>query len=157
MAWIDVLRWLHAIGATVLLGTGVGIAFFMLMANRTRDAALVAHTASIVVVADLVFTASAALLQPITGVLLARLLGWDLTKGWLAWSLALYVFTGFCWLPVVWMQIRIRDLAREAARSGMALPEAYHRLYGRWFWLGVPGFSAVLAILWLMTAKPAFA
>jgi uncharacterized membrane protein len=156
MAWIDVLRWVHAIGATVLLGTGVGIAFFMLMANRTRDAALVAHTASIVVVADVVFTASAALLQPITGVLLAQLLGWNLTKGWLALSLALYVFTGLCWLPVVWIQIRIRDLAREAARTRAALPEAFDRLYRRWLWLGVPGFTAVLAILWLMVAKPSF-
>jgi uncharacterized membrane protein len=103
-----------------------------------------------------VFTASAALLQPITGVLLAQLLGWNLTKGWLALSLTLYVFTGLCWLPVVWIQIRIRNLAREAARRRAALPEAFDRLYRRWLWLGVPGFTAVLAILWLMVAKPGF-
>jgi uncharacterized membrane protein len=156
MAWVDVLRWLHVIGATVLLGTGVGIAFFMLMAHRTRDARLLAHTASIVVVADLLFTATAALLQPITGFLLARLLGWDLTQGWLALSLALYAFTGLCWLPVVWIQIRIRDLAREAARAGGPWPDACDRLYRRWLWLGVPGFSAVLAIVWLMVVKPSF-
>ena len=38
METILVLRYLHIVGATVLLGTGMGIAFFMLMAHRTRDA-----------------------------------------------------------------------------------------------------------------------
>ena len=156
MAYVDLLRWLHVIGAAVLLGTGVGIAFFMLMANRTRHPTLLAHTAGIVVLADFIFTATAALVQPITGFILARVLGWDPTRGWLALSLALYVLTGLCWLPVVWIQIRMRDLAREAARTGSELPKAYDRLYWGWLWLGVPGFTAVLAILWLMVAKPGF-
>jgi uncharacterized membrane protein len=150
-----VLRWLHVLGATVLLGTGAGIAFFMVMAHRTRDPALVAHTASIVVLADFVFTATAVALQPITGILLVHYVGWKLTEGWISLSLILYVLTGACWLPVVWIQIRMRDLARKAAREGVALPLAYHRLYTRWFLLGVPAFVAVIAIVWLMIAKPA--
>jgi uncharacterized membrane protein len=151
---IDALKWLHVVGAAVLLGTGAGIAFFMFMAHRTGKPALVAHTLAIVVVADFVFTASAVVLQPITGLLLAHLVGWPLTQGWLAWSLVLYVLTGLFWVPVVFIQIRMRNLARQAEREGTALPAGYHRLYARWLGLGVPAFLAVLAIVWLMVAKP---
>ncbi|MEE8454226.1 MAG: DUF2269 domain-containing protein [Limibaculum sp.] len=150
-----ILRWLHVIGACVLLGTGAGIAFFMRMAYRGGDAALIAGTARIVVVADMVFTATAAIAQPLTGWLLAREAGWNLTEGWILASLALYVLTGACWLPVVRIQITLRDLAAEAARNGTALPARYHRLYRLWFALGIPAFAAVLAILWLMIARPA--
>jgi uncharacterized membrane protein len=151
---LDVLRWLHVIGATVLLGTGAGIAFFMLMAHRTRQPALVAHVAGTVVVADLLFTATAVVAQPLTGLGLALLVGWPLTEEWLLVSLALYVLTGLFWLPVVWIQLRMRDLARAAAREGLPLPGEYHRLFRIWFACGIPAFLAVLAILWLMLAKP---
>ncbi len=157
MTAIEWLRWLHVIGATVLLGTGAGIAFFMMMADRTRDAVLVAHTARVVVIADFVFTASAVVVQPVTGYLLARGLGWPLSQGWLALSLILYVITGCCWLPVVWLQIRMRDIAIAAARDGMPLPPAYHALFRKWFVLGIPAFVAVLTIIWLMLAKPRIA
>jgi uncharacterized membrane protein len=151
-----ILRWLHAIGACVLLGTGAGIAFFMLMAHRTGNAALIAGTARIVVIADLVFTATAVIAQPLTGWLLAREAGWALTEGWIAASLGLYLLAGACWLPVLRVQIILRDLAAEAARSGAALPARYQRLYRLWFALGIPAFTAVLAILWLMIARPVF-
>ncbi|WP_225027298.1 DUF2269 family protein [Xinfangfangia pollutisoli] len=152
----EILRVLHVIGATVLLGTGAGIAFFMVISNRSGDPRLIAHVAGIVVLADTVFTATAAILQPITGYLLARETGWPLLSGWVALSLALYVFVGLFWLPVVWMQIRLRDMARLAAAQGGPLPEAYHRLYRWWFAFGFPAFAAVLAILSLMLAKPTF-
>jgi uncharacterized membrane protein len=156
MAWIELLRWVHVIGAAVLLGTGAGIAFFMVMAHRTGDARLIAHTASTVVIADWIFTASAVVAQPITGVLLANATGWPLSEGWIVLSMALYVVTGAFWLPVVWMQSRMRDLARTAASENVALPDAYHRLYRLWFACGFPAFFAVLAILWLMIARPHF-
>jgi uncharacterized membrane protein len=149
-----VLKSVHVVGAAVLLGTGAGIAFFMVMAHRTGDAAFVARTAGIVVVADALFTASAVVLQPVTGYGLAKLAGWPLGSGWVAWSLALYVVTGLFWLPVVWIQWRMRDLARKAVAAGSALPPEYHRLYRLWFAFGFPAFSAVLAIVWLMVAKP---
>lgn len=149
------LRWLHAIGASVLLGTGAGIAFFMVMAHRTGQPALIAATARVVVIADLVFTATAAIAQPLTGWLLARELGWPLTEGWLVAALALYVLTGACWLPVVRIQMVLRDLAAAAADEGTALPPRYHRLYRLWVALGIPAFASVLAILWLMIARPA--
>ena len=146
----------HVIGATVLLGTGAGIAFFMLMAHRTRDPALVAQTARVVVLADTVFTASAVILQPITGASLAHLAGYRLLSGWIGLSLALYVVTGLCWLPVVWIQVRLRDLAIQAAATDTPLPERYFRLFRLGFVLGFPAFAAVLGIVWLMVAKPSF-
>ncbi|HEX8639699.1 MAG TPA: DUF2269 domain-containing protein [Allosphingosinicella sp.] len=149
-----ILKYLHVIGATVLLGTGAGIAFFMLMAHRTGDAAVVAATAATVVVADFVFTATAVIAQPVTGLLLARNVGYELTEGWILASIALYLLAGAFWLPVVWMQARMRDLARAAAAAGAPLPERYHRLYGLWFAFGFPAFFAVLAIFWLMIARP---
>jgi len=148
------LRWLHVIGAAVLLGTGAGIAFFMVMAHRTRQPGLIAHVASTVVIADLIFTATAVIAQPVTGVLLAWAIGWPLTEGWILLSLALYVLTGLFWLPVVWIQLRLRDLARHAARVGAPLPKAYFTLYRSWFACGFPAFFAVLAIVWLMLARP---
>jgi uncharacterized membrane protein len=152
---VVLLRWLHVIGATVLLGTGAGIAFFLVMAHRTRDARIIAHTASVVVIADWIFTATAVALQPITGALLATQLGWRLSEGWIALSLALYVFVGLFWLPVVWMQHKMRDLAGTAAERGEPLPARYHVLYRAWFLCGFPAFLAVLAIVWLMIARPA--
>ena len=154
MDWIIFLRWAHVIGACVLLGTGAGIAFFMLMAHRTNNSALIAHTASIVVIADWLFTASAIVIQPITGFLLAQAIGWPMSEGWIVLSLALYVLTGAFWIPVVWMQARMRDLAAAAAKAGAPLPAAYHKLYRLWFAFGFPAFFAVLAIVWLMLAKP---
>ena len=153
---VEVLLWLHVIGATVLLGTGAGIAFFMLTAHRTGDARIVAHVAGTIVTADFLFTTSAVVLQPATGFLLARELGWPLDFGWVALSLALYVIAGLFWLPVVVIQIRMRDLARAAAREGSPLPPRYHRLFRIWFCCGFPAFAAVLAILWLMIDKPQF-
>jgi uncharacterized membrane protein len=148
------LKWLHVIGATVLLGTGAGIAFFMLMAHRIGDVRLIAGVARIVVLADYVFTATAVVAQPVTGVLLARITGYPLTEGWILASIGLYLLTGAFWLPVVWMQKRMRDLARSAAQGGEALPAEYHRLFRWWFAFGFPAFTAVLAIFWLMIARP---
>jgi uncharacterized membrane protein len=152
-----ILKFLHVIGATVLLGTGAGIAFFMLMAHRTGDTAVVAGVARIVVIADYVFTATAVVAQPVTGLLLARTIGYELGEGWIVASIALYIFTGLFWLPVVWMQSRMRTLAREAAASGAPLPAEYHRLFRWWFAFGFPAFAAVLLIFWLMIARPEIA
>jgi uncharacterized membrane protein len=148
------LKFLHVIGAAVLLGTGAGIAFFMLLAHRTGNAGVVAGVARIVVMADFLFTATAVVAQPVTGALLAWKVGYSLLDGWILLSIALYLVTGAFWLPVVWMQMRMRDLACQAARNGVPLPAEYHRLFRRWFAFGFPAFAAVLAIFWLMIAKP---
>jgi uncharacterized membrane protein len=149
-----VLKFLHVLGAAVLLGTGAGIAFFMVLAHRTGDAATVAQVARIVVIADFLFTATAVVAQPITGILLAAKIGYSLVEGWIVLSILLYLLTGAFWLPVVWMQLHMRDLALATARAGEPLPPAYHRLFRLWFASGVPAFASVLAIIWLMIAKP---
>lgn len=153
MAYL-MLKFLHVIGAAVLLGTGAGIAFFMLMAHRTGKPALIAGVARIVIVADFVFTATAVIMQPITGALLAREAGYSLAEGWIAISILLYLVTGAFWLPVVWMQMRMRRFAVEAVRHDTPLPAAYYTLFRTWFIFGIPAFLAVLAIFWLMIAKP---
>jgi uncharacterized membrane protein len=148
------LKLLHILGAAILFGTGIGIAFFMLMAHRSRDEATIAHTAGIVVIADLVFTATAVVAQPITGIALAHVAGHSLTDTWIVASGALYVFVGLCWLPVLWLQKRMRDLAVTAQCSGLPLPRDYDRYFRIWFILGWPAFLAMVAIFWLMIARP---
>jgi uncharacterized membrane protein len=150
----DILKLLHVIGAAVLLGTGAGIAFFMLMAHRSGKAEVIAHTASTVVIADTVFTAAAVIAQPITGLWLASRTGWSFTEGWIVLSLGLYVLTGLFWLPVVWIQLQLRDLAAAAAQTGTALPDRYFRMFRIWFACGFPAFAAVIGIFWLMLTKP---
>ena len=151
-----VLKYLHIIGAAVLLGTGSGIAFFMLMAHRTGDPHIVAGTARIVVIADFLFTATAVVAQPITGVLLVREVGYSMSEGWIVASIALYMLTGVFWLPVVWIQMRLRDLATQAVRDRTDLPRSYHRYFWTWFYFGFPAFGAMAAIFWLMIARPDF-
>jgi uncharacterized membrane protein len=148
------LKLLHIIGATVLFGTGLGIAFFMFMAHRSGDPAAIAHTAQTVVIADAIFTASAVVLQPLTGWAMAAMTGYSMFHWWMKATLVLYVFVGLCWLPVVWIQMRMRDIAVAAARKGTALPPRYHRYFKVWFYLGWPAFSGVLAIFVLMLWKP---
>jgi uncharacterized membrane protein len=148
------LKYLHLIGAAVLLGTGAGIAFFMLMAHLTRNAVVVAGVARIVVLADFLFTATAVVLQPITGMLLVREAGYSMAEGWIVLSIALYLLTGAFWLPVVWMQMKMRDLAQAAAATGADLPDRYHRLFWTWFAFGFPAFAAVMTIYWLMITRP---
>ena len=148
------VKYLHVLGAIVILGTGTGIAFFMLMAHRSGDAAFIARTAATVVIADMIFTLTAVLLQPVSGGVLMMLSGTDIAERWLLLSLALYAVAGLFWVPVIFMQIEMRDLARSAAEKGQPLPPRYFALFRRWFLFGIPGFGSVMAILWLMIAKP---
>jgi uncharacterized membrane protein len=148
------LKWLHVISSTVLLGTGAGIAFFFVRAHRTGDVKVIAAVSRDVVLADAIFTASAVIVQPLTGFAMALLLGYPLASLWIRASLGLYVMIGACWLPVVWLQLRMRDLAREALARGTDLPAEYLRCYRWWSALGWPAFIGVLAIFYLMIAKP---
>jgi uncharacterized membrane protein len=150
-----ILKYLHVLGAIVILGTGTGIAFFMLMAHRTGDVAFIARTAATVVVADMLFTASAVILQPLTGAALMFVTSTAASEHWLLFAIAFYVVAGLFWIPVVFMQIEMRDLARLAVAGGEALPPRYYMLFRRWFLFGIPGFGSVMVVLWLMITKPA--
>jgi uncharacterized membrane protein len=148
------LKLAHVLGACILFGTGLGIAFFMWMANRAADVAVIAATARIVVIADTVFTAVAVVAQPVTGAVLADVLGVSLWSRWIVAALMLYLMVGACWLPVVAIQIRMRDLAAAARDAGAPLPAQYHRLFRTWFILGWPAFAGMIGIFILMIVKP---
>jgi uncharacterized membrane protein len=155
MEGIFLLKFIHALGASVLFGTGLGIAYFMFMAHRTGHAGVIAVTARFAVLADLIFTATAVVVQPVSGVLLAWSIGLSpLEESWIVVSLLLYVLVGLCWLPVVFIQIRMRNLARDAAVNSKPLPDEYRRLFRVWFTLGWPAFAGVIGIFALMTWQP---
>jgi uncharacterized membrane protein len=148
------LRLVHILSASVLFGSGAAIAFFMLMAWRSGDHAGFALTARHVVLADWLFTASAVVIQPLSGIALAHVAGWPLTAPWLLASYVLYALIGACWLPVVWIQYRVRD--RLVACEDEAVPAEVHRLMRIWFVLGWPAFIALIGIFGLMIVKPGF-
>jgi uncharacterized membrane protein len=148
------VKYLHLLGAIVILGAGTGIAFFMLMAHRSRDPAFIARTAATVVIADMLFTLSAVILQPVTGGWLMALSATTLAERWLVASLGLYAVAGLFWIPVIFMQIEMRNLAAKAVARQEPLPPRYFTLFRRWFVFGIPGFGSVMIILWLMIAKP---
>ncbi|GAB2504229.1 DUF2269 family protein [Lysobacter humi (ex Lee et al. 2017)] len=150
------VKTLHILSATILFGTGIGTAFYLLVTTLGRDVRVVAAVTRWVVIADWLFTATTAVAQPLTGWWLAHRMGMPLMEvAWLRTSVVLYALAIACWLPVVGLQIRLRDLAAAAARDGTALPPAYWRVFRGWVLLGVPALFAFLAIFWLMVAKPA--
>lgn len=150
------LKAIHILSAILVLGTGLGIAFFMWTAHRTRDARVIAAVARNVVIADAIFTAPGVMGLLVTGLPMSHHLGLGLWRGWLGLTLALFVLTGLCWLPVLWLQKRAWRLAARAAAEETPLPPGYYRIMRIWFWLGWPAFVAVIAILGLMVLKPAF-
>ncbi len=148
------LKLIHILSATVLFGTGIGSAFYMFMANRRKDIAGIYFATRHVVIADWLFTTPSVIVQLVTGVALAHTLGLPLTEGWVFWSLILYFFAGACWVPVVWMQIKMRDMAKVALETNTALPDRYWRFDRRWIVLGALAFPAVVAVIGLMVMKP---
>ena len=149
-----VIKWLHILSSTFLFGTGIGSAWYMLFATMSRDVRAIAVVTRNVVWADWLFTATTAVIQPLTGFYMIHLAGYPFHSKWIMWSIALYVLAGACWLPVVWIQMRLRDLSAEAARTDSELPPQYWRLFKTWVALGVPAFAAFVIIFWLMVAKP---
>ncbi len=155
-----IVKWIHVLSSTVLFGTGIGSAFYMLFVSlaarrgggQARAAAVVVR---LVVLADLWFTTPAIVVQPLSGAYLVHLAGYTWWSPWLAWSYALYLLAGACWLPVVWIQVRMRDLAEEADRQNQPLPGAYWRYLRIWTLLGIPAFVGLVVVFYLMVAKPA--
>ena len=148
-----VVKWLHIISSTILFGAGVGSAFHMVLAVAGRDVNDIAATSRHVVVQDWLFTAPSAVVQPLSGLWMMNLAGMPLATPWLRASLVLYAFAIACWLPVVWIQLRLRDMAADAAQRGAALPRAWWAWFTVWVALGLAAFIAFLAIFWLMVAK----
>jgi uncharacterized membrane protein len=149
-----IVKWLHILSSTVLFGTGIGSAYYMLFTSLTRDAHAVASVVRLVVIADWVFTTTTIVLQPLTGFYMIHLMGYPLSSPWILWSIVLYFVAGAAWLPVVWMQIKMRDLARSAAASRSELPRQYWTFLKWWTSLGFVAFGALVVVFYLMVAKP---
>ena len=148
------VKWLHIVSSTILFGTGIGSAYYMLMAGLRGRASDVHFVVRHVVIADWLFTATAVVVQPVTGLWLAHAAGLPLSTPWIAWSLVLYVVAGACWLPVLWLQYRMRDMARISVNAGGELPVAFRTHFRIWIALGLPAFVALAIAFWLMVAKP---
>ena len=149
-----VIKGFHILSATLLFGTGLGSAFYKWCADRSGKVEAIAHTNRIVVIADWVFTTPTIVIQPLTGLWLLHLMGLSLLEEWVLLAILLYLLAGLCWLPVVWLQIEMRNIAQIALKKGGALPDKYHRYQRYWFWLGVPAFASMIVIYFLMVMKP---
>lgn len=149
------LKWLHIVSSTFLFGTGIGSAFYMLAATLTRDVRAIAVVARYVVIADWLFTTPAIIIQPLTGFAMLHLAGVPLASRWIVGSVILYLVAGVCWLPVVWMQMRMRDMALRAAAIGdVELPARFWRYFSYWILLGIPAFVSLMFVFWLMVSRP---
>lgn len=151
------LKWIHLFSATLLFGTGLGSAFYKWNADRSGNLQAIAHTNKIVVIADWVFTTPTVILQPITGIYLATLMGIPLSEQWILAAITLYVIAGACWIPVVWLQIQMSKLSNRALSQQSSLDKIYHRYARTWFWLGIPAFTSMIVIYFLMVFKPLLA
>ena len=149
------VKWLHILSSTFLFGTGIGSAFYMLFTSLSRDVRATAVVVRHVVLADWLFTTPTIIIQPLTGFYLIHLAGYPLTSRWIMWTIALYLLAGACWLPVVWLQIRMRGFAQDAVKAGTELPPIYWRYLRYWVLLGIPAFFALVVVFYLMVAKPA--
>lgn len=152
----QLLKTLHILSSIVLFGTGLGSAWYKWMADRSGNLQQIAITNRHVVLADWLFTTPSVILQPVTGFLLLWILQWPISTGWVVASLVFYAIAGACWLPVVWLQIRMRDLSETALQQKEPLPPAYRRMARSWFWLGVPAFTAMVFVVVLMVFKPGY-
>lgn len=148
------LKWLHILSATLMYGTGLGSAFYKFMTDRTGNLPAIVETNRLVVLADWLFTTPTVVLQPITGLLLAHSVGYPLTTDWIVLALVLYAIAGACWIPVVVLQIRMRNLSRRALDCGQPLDLRYARMARLWIRLGIPAFSALIVVYYLMVFKP---
>lgn len=151
-----ILKYIHIISATILFGTGIGSAFYMFMANIRGDLDGMRFAVRHVVIADWIFTTPAVIVQIVTGVAMMYMGGMSLTEGWILWALILYVFTGLCWLPVVWIQIKMRNMIQKADQDDASLTPHYWVLNRWWIALGSLAFPAVMVIFYLMIFKPSF-
>jgi uncharacterized membrane protein len=151
-----IVKWLHILSSTLLFGTGIGSAWYLLFAAISKNVQAIAVVTRILVIADWLFTGLTMIAQPATGFYLIHLAGFPLQTPWIRWSIILFVIALLCWLPVVWLQIRMRDLAAAAVRQSAPLPDAFWRCFRAWVVLGIPAFFAFIAVFYLMVVKPAW-
>ena len=153
MEYYLILKLIHILAAVVVMGTGAGIAFFMFMANRSNNPQVIYITAKHVILGDWIFTTPAVITQIITGIFLMNMQGYSFSAPWFYWVVGLFIFIGLCWLPVLRIQYKLRELAKISVDSNQVTPE-FKSLMKTWTLLGIPAFIAILGIFWLMVFKP---
>lgn len=149
-----IIKTLHILSAILLFGTGLGSAFYKLFTDLNGNLEAIAVTNRLVVKADWLFTTPTVIIQPLTGFWMLHMAGLTLNQYWLTLSIGLYLFAGACWLPVVVLQIKMRDQSHQCLQRGSALPANYYRQLKIWTALGVPAFLAMIAVTALMVIKP---
>jgi uncharacterized membrane protein len=149
-----IAKWIHILSSTLLFGTGIGTAYYLYCASRAKNPLIVAAVARNVITADWIFTASTVVIQPLTGFYLVYLADIPLTSRWIIWSTGLYLLAVACWLPVIWLQIRLQRLAANSSEKKIDLPDLYWRYFRLWIALGIAAFMALLIVFYLMVAKP---
>ena len=154
MDWYLIVKTLHIISSTILFGTGIGIAFFMFRSMFTSNIQEKLYAVKNTVIADYIFTFPAAIIQPISGIALIQMAGYDWMSYWLVLTYVIYIVAGVCWFPVVWIQIQLRNTVVEAVANDIDLPDRYNKLFRVWFLLGWPAFLGLIVVFYLMVAKP---
>jgi len=151
-----IVKWLHVLSSTLLFGTGIGSAWYLLFAVISKNVQAIAVVTRILVIADWLFTGVTMIAQPATGFYLIHLAGFPMHTPWIKWSVVLFVIALLCWLPVVWLQMKMRDIAAEAMQQAAPLPAQFWRYFRAWIVLGIPAFFAFIAVFYLMVVKPAW-
>ncbi|WP_426166841.1 DUF2269 family protein [Pseudoduganella sp. R-34] len=151
-----IVKWLHVLSSTLLFGTGIGSAWYLLFAVISKNVQAIAVVTRILVIADWLFTGVTMIAQPATGFYLIHLAGFPMHTPWIKWSVVLFVIALLCWLPVVWLQMKMRDVAAEAMQQAAPLPAQFWRYFRAWVVLGIPAFFAFIAVFYLMVVKPAW-
>ncbi|MDO8989366.1 MAG: DUF2269 domain-containing protein [Sideroxyarcus sp.] len=149
-----VLKWIHILSSVALVGVGFGSAYYMFFVNRTKNVAAIAEVSRLVVRADYWFTTPAVIIQPLSGFAMVSMSGYSWTETWLVGTYVLFVLMGACWLPVVWLQIRMAKMAKTALLEKSEMPQQYWRYARIWTRLGLIAFPLTIVIFGLMVLKP---
>lgn len=153
MKYYFLFKLIHILSATVLMGTGIGIAYFMLVSYLNKDMANIKQVSKFVVWADWTFTLPAVIIQFITGLILMMILNYSFSSVWFMWVMGLFVFVGCCWLPVLYLQYQFKNISYRLQPKDV-IPNRFHRCMKAWVILGCFGFSGVLVLFYFMVFKP---
>jgi uncharacterized membrane protein len=149
------IKFVHLVAAAAMLGTWLGVAVFMLLADRSGNTSVVALTARFAVSVEKIVMIAAISLQPISGIPLAWAIGISpLDEFWIVLSLGLFAVVVAAWFAVLRIEIRIRDLTRQAALDAVPLPDEYRRLFRLYSVVVWPALAGMVVLFLLMTWQP---